>query len=147
MAASAHCIFCEIVAGREPASVVHDDDLVMAFMDIAPATEGYVIVVPKDHVPLLDDLDDETGARMFTVARRIQTVLRASALRCDGINLLLFDGEVAGQDVPHTHLHVVPRYAGDGVLWLEYTPLDPGREALDETAASLRRLYAERFPA
>jgi len=145
MAPAAPCVFCEIVAGREPASIVCDDDLVMAFMDIAPATEGYVIVIPKAHVPRLDDLDEETGARLFTTVLRIQSVLRA-VLRCDGINLLAFDGEAAGQEIPHAHLHVVPRYVGDSVEWLECEVLAPGREELDELAASLRRGYEERYP-
>jgi len=125
MAPAAPCVFCEIVAGREPASIVCDDDLVMAFMDIAPATEGYVIVIPKAHVPRLDD---------------------RAVLRCDGINLLAFDGEAAGQEIPHAHLHVVPRYVGDSVEWLECEVLAPGREELDELAASLRRGYEERYP-
>ena len=145
MTAAPPCVFCEIVAGREPASIVCDEDLVMAFMDIAPATEGYVIVIPKAHVPRLDDLDDETGARLFTTVLRIQSVLRA-VLRCDGINLFAFDGEAAGQEVPHTHFHVVPRYVGDSVEWLECELLEPRREELDELAASLHRGYVERYP-
>ncbi|MGZ4381407.1 MAG: HIT family protein [Gaiellaceae bacterium] len=145
MAAAAPCVFCEIAAGREPASVVCEDDLVMAFMDRAPATEGYVIAIPKAHVPRLDDLDEDTGARLFTTVLRVQSVLRA-VLRCDGINLLAFDGEAAGQEIPHTHLHVVPRYVGDSVEWLECEVLEPRREELDGLAASLRRGYEERYP-
>jgi hypothetical protein len=93
----ADCIFCAIVAGSAPASIVYDDADLLAFMDIRPVTPGHLLVIPKRHTPLLADLDEATGARMFTVAMRLAQVLRASELRCEGINLFLADGEAASR--------------------------------------------------
>jgi histidine triad (HIT) family protein len=102
------------VAGREAASTVYHDDLVTAFMDILPVNTGHILVVPNQHSPDLSGLDEATGARMFGVAQRLGAALRRSGLKCEGVNLYLADGRAAGQEVLHVHLHVLPRYAGDG---------------------------------
>ena len=78
----ADCIFCAIVAGSAPASIVYDDADLLAFMDIRPVTPGHLLIIPKRHAPFLADLDEATGARMFTVAMRLAQALRASGLRC-----------------------------------------------------------------
>ncbi|MEO6350231.1 MAG: HIT family protein [Candidatus Limnocylindrales bacterium] len=133
------CIFCKIVAGDSPASVVHDDDQVMAFMDLFPVTPGHTLVVPKAHSVGIRDLDDQTGARMLAVARRVAQALTTSPLRCDGVNLFLADGEAAGQDVFHSHLHVIPRFEGDGfVVHGQRLEVEPTRAHLDEHAELIR---------
>jgi histidine triad (HIT) family protein len=115
------CVFCEIVAGRAAASVPFEDALVVCLMDIHPVNPGHLLVIPKRHATGLDELDDGTGA---------------SGLPCDGVNLLLADGESAGQDVPHVHLHVVPRHAGDRLrITAELTK--PSRAELDQAAAAI----------
>ena len=134
------CIFCDIVAGTAPSSIVYQDDLCTAFMDIQPVNAGHVLVVPNAHVTYLVDLLPETGARMFKVARRISLAVRGSGVRCEGVNLFLADGEVAGQEVFHVHLHVIPRYGGDGFGFRfgpDYGNLPP-RARLDEVAAQIR---------
>lgn len=108
------CIFCRIVAGQEAASLVYRDDLVTAFMDILPVNTGHLLVVPNQHSTDLAGLDEAAGARMFGVAQRLGGALRRSGVRCEGVNLYLADGRAAGQEVLHVHLHVLPRYAGDG---------------------------------
>jgi histidine triad (HIT) family protein len=134
------CIFCLIVAGEAPASVVYADDQVTAFMDLYPVTPGHTLVVPKAHSVGVLDLDDATGARMWTVARRVAQALTRSTLRCDGVNLFLADGEAAGQDVFHSHLHVIPRYAGDGfVVHGERREVDFTRAELDEHADLIKQ--------
>jgi len=110
---AADCILCQLVEGRLPVSRVHEDAQVVAFMDHQPVNPGHVLVVPRQHAPLLDDLDEDLGAAVYRVAHRISRALRRSRLRCEGINLFLADGEAAFQEVPHMHLHVFPRYAGD----------------------------------
>jgi histidine triad (HIT) family protein len=133
------CIFCLIVAGDAPASVVHDDGVVVAFMDLYPVTPGHTLVVPKAHSLGLRDLPDDIGARMWAVARRVAQALDRSPLRSDGVNLFLADGEAAGQDVFHTHLHVIPRYAGDGfVVHGTRREIDPTRTELDDHAELIR---------
>ena len=132
------CVFCAIVAGRAEASVVHDDEEVLAFLDIRPVTAGHLLVIPKRHAAYLAELDEATGGRIFTVAMRLAAALRASGLPCEGINLFLADGEAAFQEVFHTHLHVFPRFAGDTFRISADWSLTPPREELDRLAALIR---------
>jgi histidine triad (HIT) family protein len=136
------CVFCRIVNGTEPASVVHRDDDVAAFCDIAPFNPGHVLVVPCRHAAHLEDLAEADGARMFEVAHRLARGLRRSGLRCEGVNLFLADGAAAFQEVFHVHLHVIPRWRGDGVQ-LRARRRTPGREQLDLTAVAVRRGMAQ----
>lgn len=132
------CVFCEIVAGESPASVVHEDDRALAFMDIRPAIPGHLLVVPKRHAAYLADLDEETGGHLFRVGMRTAAALRSSGLRCEGVNLFLADGEAAGQEVFHVHLHGFPRFAGDAVRIDADWSAAPPRTELDEVAARIR---------
>lgn len=109
-----HCIFCKIVAGEAPATILHEDDTVIVFLDINPVTPGHLMVVPRAHLPALADIDPQTGGHMFNIAQRMAASLRESGVRCDGVNLFYADGEAAFQEVFHAHLHVFPRYDGDG---------------------------------
>jgi len=83
-------------------------------MDIRPVNPGHVLVVPHTHAVLFSELDKESIGHMFQVAQQINTALRASGIKCEGVNLFLADGRAAGQEVMHVHLHVIPRYHGDG---------------------------------
>ena len=134
----AGCTFCRILQGREPASIVFEDDSVMAFLDVFPINRGHTLVIPRRHGAFLADLDAGDGARMFQAGRTIAAALRASGLPCQAVNLLLNDGAEAGQRVFHTHLHVIPRVLGDS-LHRNLDGLMPTREELDEVAARIRR--------
>jgi len=133
------CVFCRIVAGEEAASVVHEDERTITFMDIQPLVRGHMLVVPRAHAAALADLDSEDGAQLFRVGQRAAAALRASSLRCEGVNFFVADGEAAGQDVFHVHLHVIPRFAGDGfgLRFPDDWSIRP-RGELDEAAALLR---------
>ncbi len=139
--ARAHdCVFCRILDGQLPASIVYRDALCTALMDIQPVNPGHVLVIPNTHAPDLAALDPATGARMFEIAQRIALALPRSGVRCEGVNFFLANGETAGQEVFHVHLHVFPRFEGDGVH-LRMGPAHhdkPAREALDAVASSLR---------
>jgi histidine triad (HIT) family protein len=135
---AADCIFGAIIAGSAPASIVYDDADLHAFMDIRPVTPGHLLIIPKRHAPFLTDLDEATGARMFTVAMRLAQALRASGLRCEGINVFLADGEAAFQEVFHTHLHVFPRFAGDTFRIDADWSVTPSRAELDDIAAQVQ---------
>lgn len=132
------CVFCAIVAGTAPASVAYRDDEVIAFCDIEPFTPGHLLVVPVRHATGLADLDPDTGGRLFQVGQTMAGALRRSGLRCDGVNFFLADGAAAFQTVFHLHLHVVPRWRGDGVR-LHARRRHPNAEQLDLTAAAVRR--------
>jgi histidine triad (HIT) family protein len=108
------CVFCQIVKGVAPASVVYSDEKTMALMDIQPVNQGHTLTVPKVHSAHLSDLDEENGSHMFKIAMRVSQALRESGVKCEGINLFLADGEVAGQEIFHVHMHVIPRFKGDG---------------------------------
>ena len=135
------CSFCAIVAGRAEASVVHQDETVVAFMDLYPVTPGHLLVVPREHAAGLEDLDRATSAHAWSVGHDLARALRRSSLGCEGINMLLCDGEVAFQSVFHVHLHVIPRYAGDG--WtIEPESRERDRSLLDDDAKAIKRAIA-----
>src|SRR5262249_27838038 len=134
------CVFCEIVAGNAPASFVHRDDRCVAFMDIRPVNRGHMLVVPRVHAQLIGELGADESVHLMRVAHGLAAKLRTSGLRCEGVNLFLADGEAAGQEVFHVHLHVLPRFRGDGFglrLPPNYRVLP--REELESDAALLRR--------
>lgn len=130
-------MFCGIVDGRAPASVVYDDELVLGFCDLNPVNPGHLLVIPKRHGVELADVDEATAARMFVVARRLAAALRRTDLRCEGVNLFLADGEAAGQEVWHAHLHVFPRYRGDRFR-VSPNQRRASRAELDEVARKVR---------
>ncbi len=132
------CVFCDIVAGRGEASVVHEDEHVIAFMDIRPVTEGHVLVVPRVHTAFLEDLDEDLGTRVFRAGHRLARALRRSGLPCEGVNIFLADGEAAFQEVFHVHLHVFPRTVGDGFA-IDARWRLRGRDELDASAEQVRR--------
>ena len=133
------CVFCSIIAGTSPASIVFRDAKTMAFMDIQPVTEGHTLLIPMGHAPNISDVDVATTEHLYRVARRITGALY-KALNCDGVNWFVADKEAAGQEVFHMHLHLIPRYVGDG-FGFRYPPdysVLPSRQALDRTAHGLR---------
>jgi len=137
----AECIFCKIIDGKAPASLVFADELCVAFLDIHPLNPGHLLVVPRLHAPALADLPVGTGGRLFQVAQKLAAALRQSGLRCEGINLFLADGAAAGQEVFHLHLHVLPRFAGDGFGFKRSpgTAPQPERSILDAYAQDIRQ--------
>lgn len=140
------CVFCEIVAGREPASFIYRDENVAVFLGHRPVTPGHALVIPREHATHLADMDEETGAHLFRVAMRVAAAIRRSAVRADGVRLSLSDGRAAGQVVMHVHMHVIPRSPGDGA-WggAMEGPRRATRAELDETAEEIARAYRELY--
>jgi histidine triad (HIT) family protein len=133
------CIFCQIIDGQAPADVVYRDDMLIAFMDIHPVTPGHLLVVPKYHSSDLTGLPEEYASRLLMVAGKLSATLRRSELRCEGINLFMAMGEIAGQTVFHTHLHIIPRFKGDGFgIRLLGKALRRSPTPLSEQAAMIR---------
>jgi histidine triad (HIT) family protein len=135
------CVFCRILEGHEKASFVAQGADAVAFLDVHPITEGHTLVVPRKHAPSISDVDEVGAVAMWSLARRVSRALRDSGLRCEGINFLLADGAGGGQEVFHAHLHVVPRWPGDGFR-IEFPPhygAAADRKALDEVAGRLRK--------
>lgn len=134
------CVFCRIIDGQAPASIVYRDELVTAFMDISPVTPGHLLVVPNQHSPYLEGLGDDAGQHLFHIGRRLSLAMRRSGLPCEGVNLYMADGAAAGQTVFHVHMHVIARYTGDGFrvhLPAGYGDL-PSRQVLETNAGRVR---------
>jgi histidine triad (HIT) family protein len=132
------CVFCQIIRGEAEASFVHQDDAIVAFMDIQPITQGHLLVAPRDHFVMMKDVPDQTAMRAFRVARMLGVTSEAT-LGAGGVNLFVADGEVAFQDVPHFHIHVIPRYPQDGfgLTFPESYSTPPSRAQLHAIAAAL----------
>jgi len=137
-----NCVFCNIIQGEAQAYLVYQDELVSAFLDISPINDGHVLVVPNVHAADLATLEDETAKQMFVTAKRLAAALRAALSGVEGINLLLADGQMAGQTVFHSHLHVIPRFAGDGVGFPHGNRQNPPTEA---AMASICERLSERL--
>lgn len=133
------CIFCRIVNGELEASRVFEGPAVIAFLDLSPINSGHTLVIPRRHVTSFTDLDPTEANTLMEVAQRIAKCLKATLPECEGITLSLADGEVAGQGVPHTHFHVIPRQANDHFGWRRLGQ-HAERSHLDSMAARLREL-------
>lgn len=131
-------MFCQVIRGESPGSFVYQDDTVVAFMDIQPITQGHMLVVPREHSVLMADANETAAMRTFRVARRLAEVARET-LGATGVNLIVMDGEAAFQDVPHFHVHVIPRYPKDGfgLTFPNSYEHPPARAQLDAIAAAV----------
>lgn len=138
----APCPFCALLDGRAPATFVYRDDRCAAFMDIQPVNPGHLLVVPTRHAAALADLDPEEAAHLMRVGHHLAAALRGSGLRCEGVNLFLADGAAAMQEVFHVHLHVFPRFRGDG-FGLRFGP-DYARRPRHELEEAGRRIREAR---
>jgi histidine triad (HIT) family protein len=135
MPADPDCIFCKIIAGELPGTIVDSDERTVSFMDINPATRGHLLVVPREHATDLFGIDAEDLA---ACARSAQRMARRAMdnLHADGVNLLNAAGPVAWQTVFHFHMHVIPRYDGDPLR----LPWIPGPGDPDEIKAAAEEL-------
>jgi histidine triad (HIT) family protein len=134
----AACVFCEIVRGAQPASVVWEDDLTMAFLDLRQFHPGHTLVIPRQHLGDVRELDDGTGAALMASVARIARAV-AAAFPNQGMSLWHSIGEAADQEVPHLHVHVHPRMLDDGLLRVyPSTASVPDKSVRDKYAARLR---------
>jgi histidine triad (HIT) family protein len=135
---SKSCIFCEMIAGQLKASIVYEDEDILAIMDRRQANPGHVLVIPKQHFPNIYALSEEAG---FAVMRCLIAISRAvkQAFGMEGLNIWQSNGASGGQEVPHVHFHIHPRRAGDGLLRVySSSPAHPTREELDDYARRIR---------
>jgi histidine triad (HIT) family protein len=134
------CIFCAIVRGDAPATFVRQDELVVAFMDIRPVQPGHLLVVPRAHAKLILELNDRLLARLWSVATNLNRALRASPLPVEAVSVYVADGDAAGQEVAHVHIHLIPRRPHDG-FGFRFPPgygTEPSRAQLEAIAAQIR---------
>src|SRR5580704_5866516 len=138
---TADCIFCAILRGDAPATFLLEDDQVVAFMDIRPVQPGHLLVVPRAHAKLIPELDANVLTRLWLVAAELNLALRDSALPVEAVSLYVADGEAAGQEVPHVHIHLIPRHTGDGFgfRFPAGFPSFPERSELESIATQIAR--------
>ena len=143
-----NCVFCKILDGEHPVSKVYSDEHCIGLLTIEPVNEGHVMVIPREHIPYLDDLPEHLGAHLFKVGQQLAAAIRSSGVPCEGLNMFVADGECAHQEVFHFHLHVYPRTKGDGFDFKsdERHFRLPPRVELDRVAALIRDKMPKSIP-
>lgn len=131
------CIFCRIVKGNIPCAKIFEDDKVFSFLDIAPANKGHALIVTKKHYENLLDIPDEDLDDMMIKARKIARAM-SSALGCEGFNVLMNNKKAAGQLVNHAHVHIIPRFKGDGINF-NWKPNKYKDKEIDEFKEKIRK--------
>lgn len=133
-----NCIFCQIVSNAIPSAKVYEDDKVLAFLDITQTTDGHTLLIPKEHVRNVLDMDADLAQDLFSrlpkVARAVQTATGAN-----GMNIINNNEEVAGQTVFHAHIHLVPRFDANDGIQINYTTHEPDFQALGQLAEKITK--------
>jgi histidine triad (HIT) family protein len=126
-----NCIFCKIANGEIPSRTIYENDFFRVILDNGPATDGHALVLPKDHYANLFEIPADTAAEAMKTAQTVAAMLKEK-LHADGLNLVQNNGETAGQTVHHFHMHIIPRYKGDGqnILWKPGHPSDQELDAV-----------------
>ena len=125
------CIFCKIVAKEIPSYAVHENAQTLAFLDIHPLSRGHAVVIPKNHAERITDLREADAGALFLTVKQVSDTIHAS-LRPDGFTIGINDGPGGGQGVPHLHIHIIPRYSGDGGGNLHSIVHNPPTETVEE---------------
>ncbi|MGA7898179.1 MAG: HIT family protein [Nitrososphaeraceae archaeon] len=107
------CIFCKIIKGQIPARILNQDDLAVAMLDAFPLADGHTLVVPKIHYSKIQDMDRDTSASVFSLVRKISAALE-KAVNVNSTTIAIHNGKEAGQEIPHLHVHIIPRTKDDG---------------------------------
>ena len=123
------CIFCKIANGEIPSKSLYEDEKFRVILDLGPAAKGHSLILPKDHAANLYELPEKLAGDAMILAKKMASLL-TEKLNCDGINLVQNNGEAAGQTVEHFHIHLIPRYKGDGQN-INWVPGKPSQEELE----------------
>lgn len=106
------CIFCKIAGGEIPSRTIYEDEEFRVILDLAPATKGHALILPKNHFKNLYELSDETAAKVLPLAKKMANAM-TQKLGCDGFNIVQNNNQIAGQTIFHFHVHLIPRYNDD----------------------------------
>ena len=136
------CIFCKILKGELPAHFIYEDDLVVGFLSREQPNPYKVLVIPREHVETVYDLTDELASAIFKATAKIARGVR-DASKCDGMNLVQSNGKAGQQDVFHFHLHIVPRFTGDSIVF-DWDNTSAPQEKLSQIARDIR-IWLERI--
>ena len=135
--AKSFCIFCSIVRKESTASLVYENDQVLAFMDIRPVSKGHTLVIPKEHYENIFDISESLLTSVQIATKKLAHAIRA-ATNADGISIVQQNGRAANQEIMHFHVHIIPRFEGQKALQFSGAP-EQGRKELDETANRIKK--------
>ena len=116
-----------------PSNKIYEDNDFLAFLDVYPHAKGHTVIIPKEHVNLISELDDEKSKNMMLIVKKVMNIIKKK-LNPDGFNVGWNSGETAGQVVPHLHIHIIPRYSGDGGGSIHSIIKNPGDLSVEEVA-------------
>ncbi|NWG10243.1 HIT family protein [Candidatus Bathyarchaeota archaeon] len=131
------CIFCRIAEKKASASIVYEDNVAMAFLDIHPLNEGHTLVIPKRHYAFIYEVPEEEVAHLYKLVKKVALAVKKS-VKPGGITIAQQNERAAGQDIFHVHVHVIPRYEGQKLPRFEEVQ-EVGRARLDEVAKKLKQ--------
>ncbi len=131
------CIFCKIVSGEIPSVKVYEDDSAIAFMDINPLNDGHVLIIPKAHAATINEITQSDFVAVMSATHKLAAAVQ-KALNPEGINLMQLNGRAANQVVPHLHVHIVPRWSGDGLSICKWEPMAGNMEKIEDVAERIR---------
>ena len=137
------CIFCKIAAGEIPSVKVYEDDRVLAFMDINPLSEGHLLIIPKAHAATIYEITEDDFLAVMSATHKLAAAVK-KALNPDGINLLQLNGRAANQVVPHLHMHIVPRWYGDGLTISQWDMVAGDMENIKAVAEKIQSEIVKR---
>lgn len=129
------CIFCKISGGEIPSTTLYEDDSFRVIFDLGPASKGHALILSKKHFDDVFSMDEETASKVFVVAAKVAKAMK-EVLKCDGMNILQNNGTIAGQTVFHFHMHLIPRYEGDGIN-IGWTPKTADAEVLAQLSDAI----------
>ena len=133
----ADCIFCRIVRKEAPASILYEDATALVFLDIRPLNEGHTLIIPKEHYETIYNMPESLVCNVYTIVKRMAIAVKA-ATKADGITIIQQNGQAAGQEVFHMHVHVVPRFEGQKLPHFRDIP-NANREQLEQAAERIRK--------
>lgn len=131
------CIFCKIAQKKVAASLVYEDEQVLAFLDIRPLNEGHTLIIPKKHYENIFDIPIELNSYLHGIAKQVALAVRKT-VEADGISIIQQNGEAADQEIPHLHVHIIPRFKGQKMPSFAKTS-EEEKEKLDEIATRIRK--------
>ena len=135
------CIFCQIIAGSIPAKKLFEDDEVIAVLDIYPAAQGHILLLPKKHSQNVEELDDDVFSHMGVIAQRMMIVMVAN-LKAEGVSVVVQNGAEAEQKAPHFIMHLIPRYKDDK-LQLQIPRTEVDSKEIDELYKKLKPMIEQ----
>jgi histidine triad (HIT) family protein len=139
MSAKESCIFCKIISGEVPGTRVYEDDRAVVIMDIMPLNRGHLLVVPKEHFENILEINPELYAHLYSVVAKVAKAVAAS-IAPEGMNVMQLNGRAGNQVVPHVHIHLVPRWEGDGLTICGWEPVQGN---MDDIAAAAEEIKAK----